>query len=139
MVESVSFWYYCLGTSRGYLIDFRHDNPNNGRSYLYTQPGGGSQNINMGNDSTTTNRTGIIYINGIHFSSGQYNFNSGTWYHVAVVRNANDTHRTWDQGLRFGNRSDGSIEGNAGYFDQIRVFSKRISPSEALALSNEIA
>ena len=139
MVETVSFWYHCVGSDRGYLVDFRHDAPGNGRSYLYTHSGGGSQNINMGNDTTTTNRTGVIYIDGVQFTSGQYNFNSGVWYHICIVRNATDTHRTWDQGLRFGNRSDGTTEGNAGYFDQIRVFNRQISAAEALSLYNEIA
>ena len=139
MVETVSFWYHCVGSDRGYLVDFRHDAPGNGRSYLYTHSGGGSQNINMGNDTTTTNRTGVIYIDGVQFNSGQYNFNSGVWYHICIVRNATDTHRTWDQGLRFGNRSDGTTEGNAGYFDQIRVFNRQISAAEALSLYNEIA
>ena len=139
MVETVSFWYHCVGNSKGYLVDFRHDAPNNGRSYLYTHIGGGDQNINMGNDTTTTNRTGVIYIDGVQFSSGQYNFTSGVWYHIVIVRNGTDTHRTWDQGLRFGNRSDGTTEGNAGYFDQIRVFNRQLSAAEALALYNEIA
>ena len=142
MVETLSFWYHCVGSSRGYLVDFRHDAPNNGRSYLYTHDGasgGTGQNINMGNDTTTTNRTGIIYINGVQFSSGSYHFYDGTWYHIVLVRNNTDTHRTWDQGLRFGNRSDGTTEGNAGYFDQIRVFNRQISAAEALSLYNEIA
>ena len=139
MVETVSFWYHCVGSDRGYLVDFRHDAPGNGRSYLYTHSGGGSQNINMVNDTTTTYRTGLIYIDGVQFTSGQYNFNSGVWYHICIVRNATDTHRTWDQGLRFGNRSDGTTEGNAGYFDQIRVFNRQISAAEALSLYNEIA
>jgi hypothetical protein len=139
MVESVSLWWHCVGNSHGYIVDFRHDNPANGRSYLYTAPGGGDQNIHMGNDTTTTNRTGVIYIDGVQFSSGQYNFTSGVWYHIVMVRNGTDNHRTWDQGLRFGNRSDGTTEGNAGYFDQIRVFNKQITAVEALALYNEIA
>lgn len=139
MVETVSFWYHCVGSNRGYLVDFRHDAPANGRSYLYTHSGGGSQNINMGNDTTTTNRTGVIYINGAQYTSGRYDFYSGTWYHIVLVRNSTDTHRTWDQGLRFGNRSDGTTEGNAGYFDQIRVFNRQLSAAEALALYNEIA
>jgi len=141
MVETVSFWFYCVGSNRGYLVDFRHDAPNNGRSYLYTHdgaPSGTGQNINMGNDTTTTNRTGTIYINGAQYTSGAYNFYDGTWYHIVIVRNATDTHRTWDQGLRFGNRSDASTEGNAGYFDQIRVFDRQINASEALALYNEV-
>ena len=141
MVETVSFWFYCVGSNRGYLVDFRHDNPGNGRSYLYTHDGASSgtgQNINMGNDTTTTNRTGIIYIDGVQYTSGQYNFYDGTWYHIVIVRNATDTHRNWDQGLRFGNRSDASTEGNAGYFDQIRVFDRQITASEALALYNEV-
>jgi len=141
MVETVSFWFYCVGSNRGYLVDFRHDNPGNGRSYLYTHDGASSgtgQNINMGNDTTTTNRTGIIYIDGVQYTSGQYNFYDGTWYHIVIVRNAADTHRNWDQGLRFGNRSDASTEGNAGYFDQIRVFDRQITASEALALYNEV-
>ena len=142
MVETVSFWHHCVGSNRGYLVDFRHDAPGNGRSYLYTHDGasgGTGQNINMGNDTTTTNRTGVIYIDGVQFSSGAYQFYDGTWYHIVLVRNATDTHRTWDQGLRFGNRSDGTTEGNAGYFDQIRVFNRQLSAAEALSLYNEIA
>ena len=141
MVETLSFWYYTVGGITGYLVDFRHDNPANGRSYLYTHSGaigGTGQHIDMGDDTTTTNRTGVIYINGAQYTTGQYNFISGNWYHIVMVRNATDTHRTWDQGLRFGNRSDGTTQGNAGYFDQIRVFDRQISASEALALYNEI-
>ena len=140
MIETVSFWFYCVGGTPGYIVDFRHDNPNNGRSYLYTHAGasgGAGQHVDMGDDTTTTNRTGVIYINGVQYTSGQYNFLVGNWYHIVLVRNASDTHRTWDQGIRFGNRSDGTTHGNAGHFDQIRVFNSRISASQALDLYNE--
>ena len=140
MIETVSFWYYCVGGTPGYLVDFRHDNPNNGRSYLYTHAGasgGTGQHVDMGDDTTTTNRTGVIYINGAQYTSGQYNFLAGNWYHIVLVRNSTDTHRTWDQGIRFGNRSDGTTHGSAGHFDQIRVFNSRISASQAFDLYNE--
>jgi hypothetical protein len=140
MIETVSFWFYCVGGNPGYLVDFRHDNPNNGRSYLYTHAGasgGTGQHVDMGDDTTTTNRTGVIYINGAQYTSGQYNFLAGNWYHIVLVRNSTDTHRTWDQGIRFGNRSDGTTHGEAGHFDQIRVFNSRISASQAFDLYNE--
>ena len=140
MIETVSFWYYCVGGTPGYLVDFRHDNPSNGRSYLYTHAGasgGTGQHVDMGDDTTTTNRTGVIYINGAQYTSGQYNFLAGNWYHIVLVRNSTDTHRTWDQGIRFGNRSDGTTHGSAGHFDQIRVFNSRISASQAFDLYNE--
>jgi len=91
----------------------------------------------MGDDTTSTNRTGVIYINGAQYTSGQYNFLAGNWYHIVLVRNSTDTHRTWDQGIRFGNRSDGTTHGSAGHFDQIRVFNSRISASQAFDLYNE--
>tara|TARA_B100000497_G_scaffold126931_1_gene167201 strand:- start:41 stop:2146 length:2106 start_codon:yes stop_codon:yes gene_type:complete len=140
MIETVSFWFYCVGGTPGYIVDFRHDNPNNGRSYLYTHAGangGTGQHVDMGDDTTTTNRTGVIYINGAQYTSGQYNFLAGNWYHIVLVRNGTDNHRTWDQGIRFGNRSDGTTHGSAGHFDQIRVFNSRISASQALDLYNE--
>ena len=140
MIETVSFWFYCVGGNPGYIVDFRHDNPNNGRSYLYTHAGasgGTGQHVDMGDDTTTTNRTGVIYINGAQYTSGQYNFLAGNWYHIVLVRNSTDTHRTWDQGIRFGNRSDGTTHGSAGHFDQIRVFNSRISASQAFDLYNE--
>jgi hypothetical protein len=140
MIETVSFWFYCVSGNPGYIVDFRHDNPNNGRSYLYTHAGasgGTGQHVDMGDDTTTTNRTGVIYINGAQYTSGQYNFLVGNWYHIVIVRNSTDTHRTWDQGIRFGNRSDGTTHGDAGHFDQIRVFNSRISASQAFDLYNE--
>lgn len=130
LINAVSLWYHCVGTSRGYIVDFRHDAPGNGRSYLYTHSGGGDQNINWGNDTTTTGRTGDMWINGQVFNSGQFNFTSGVWYHIVCSRNATDTHRQWDQGIRIGNRSDGTTEGQAGYFDQVRTFNRPLTQED---------
>lgn len=129
-IYAVSFWAMATGvtSNNGYLIDFRHDNPANGRSYLYTSQG--TKTIDMGNDSTTTNRTGDIWINGVKFTSGTYTFPLGQWVHVVLSANATDTFRTWDQGIRFGNRSDGSTEGLFGQFDQIRTFNRALNQTD---------
>jgi len=137
LIGAVSIWYHCVGTSHGYIIDFRHDGPGNGRSYLYTLPGGGDQYINWGNDTTTTGRTGNMWINGEVYNSGQYNFYNGNWYHIVCSRNATDTHRQWDQGIRIGNRSDGTTEGNAGYFDQVRTFNRPLTQDDVDLLYTE--
>lgn len=130
LIEAVSIWYYCVGTSQGYIVDFRHDGPSNGRSYLYTHSGGGDQHIDWGDDTTTTGKTGDMWINGSVFNSGQYNFYNGNWYHIVMSRNATDTHRQWDQGIRIGNRSDGTSNGNAGYFDQVRTFNRKLTQED---------
>jgi len=136
-IYAVSLWYYCVGSDNGYIVDFRHDGPNNGRSYLYTHSGGGSQNINWTNDTTTTARTGDMWINGTVFNAGQYNLTAGNWYHIVMSANSTDTHRTWDQGIRIGNRSDGTTEGNSGYFDQIRTFNRALIQADVTALYAE--
>ena len=136
-IYAVSLWYYCVGSDNGYIVDFRHDAPNSGRSYLYTQSGGGSQNINWTNDTTTSGSTGNMWINGTVFNTGQYNFTAGNWYHIVMSANSTDTHRTWDQGIRIGNRCDGTTAGNAGYFDQIRTFNRALIQADVTALYAE--
>jgi len=136
-IQAVSIWYKAIGNDNGYIVDFRHDNPNNGRSYLYTLAGS-DQYINMGNDTTTSGQTGDIWINGVAFTSGQYNFTSGNWYHIVVSTNTNNTKQTWDQGIRIGNRSDGTTDGNAGYFDQVRTFNRRLTSADVALLYAEV-
>lgn len=137
-IYAVSFWAYAAGTAaeNGYLVDFRHDGPGNGRGYLYTS--GGTKNINLSNDSTTSNGIGNIYINSVLLTSN-YTFPLNTWVHVVVsVTNPAATAQLWDQGLRFGNRSDGTTEGNFGWFDQIRTFNRSLSQAEVTRLFNEV-
>ena len=136
-IQAVSLWYKAIGSDNGYIVDFRHDAPGNGRSYLYTAAGS-DQYINMGNDTTTSNQTGDIWINGVAFTSGQYNFTSGNWYHIVVITDATNTLQTWDQGIRIGNRSDGTTAGNAGYFDQVRTFNRRLTSSDVALLYAEV-
>jgi hypothetical protein len=92
----------------------------------------------MGNDTTTSNQTGDIWINGVAFTSGQYNFISGNWYHIVVTTDAVNTKQTWDQGIRIGNRSDGTSNGNAGYFDQVRTFNRRLTSADVALLYAEV-
>ena len=81
---------------------------------------------------------GDIYINGTHHTSGEYHFTANTWYHiVCTVDDAGMSHQNWNQGIRFGSRSDGSSGGNGGRFDHIRLFNRSITSSEATTLSNE--
>jgi hypothetical protein len=137
-IYAVSFWAYAAGSAadNGYLVDFRHDAPGNGRGYLYTA--GGTKNINLSNDSTTSNGIGNIYINSVLLTSN-YTFPLNTWVHVVVSStNGAATAQTWDQGLRFGNRSDGTTEGNFGWFDQIRTFNRPLSQAEVTRLFNEV-
>lgn len=137
-IYAVSFWAKATGSStyNGYLVDFRHDDPANQRGYLYTLTN--SKTINTGNDTTTYNGIGNIYINGTLLSSGSYTFPINTWVHVAISTTGTSTAQTWDQGLRFGNRSDGTTEGNFGHFDQIRTFNRSLSQSDVTALYNEV-
>jgi hypothetical protein len=137
-IYAVSFWAYAAGSAadNGYLVDFRHDAPGNGRGYLYTA--GGTKNINLSNDTTTSNGIGNIYINSVLLTSN-YTFPLNTWVHVVVSStNGAATAQTWDQGLRFGNRSDGTTEGNFGWFDQIRTFNRPLSQAEVTRLFNEV-
>jgi hypothetical protein len=136
-IQAVSIWYKAIGNDNGYIVDFRHDNPSNGRSYLYTLAGS-DQYISMGNDTTTSNQTGDIWINGVAFTSGTYNFTSGNWYHIVVTTDAVNTKQTWDQGIRIGNRSDGTSNGNAGYFDQVRTFNRRLTSADVALLYAEV-
>ena len=136
-IQAVSIWYKAIGNDNGYIVDFRHDNTGNGRSYLYTLAGS-DQYISMGNDTTTTNQTGDIWINGVAFTSGSYNFTSGNWYHIVITTNATNTKQTWDQGIRIGNRSDGTSNGNAGYFDQVRTFNRRLTSADVALLYSEV-
>ena len=92
----------------------------------------------MGNDTTTSNQTGDIWINGVAFTSGQFNFTSGNWYHIVITTNATNTKQTWDQGIRIGNRSDGTSNGNAGYFDQVRTFNRRLTSADVALLYAEV-
>lgn len=131
-IYAVSLWYYCVGNDNGYIVDFRHDDPNNLRSYLYTLAGS-DQYINLNDDTTTSNGTGDIWINGVQFTSGQFNFASGNWYHIVISWNDNVS-QAWDQGIRIGNRSDGTSAGNAGYFDQIRTFNRALTASDVAYL-----
>ena len=128
---ALSIWYYCVGTDNGYIVDFRHDDTSNGRGYLYTRSGGqngASQYFDLGDDSTSTNRIGNIYVNGIQHTSGEFQFYDNTWYHIVIsVTDTSKTHQNWDQGIRIGNRSDGTSNGNAGYFDQIRTFNRSLT------------
>jgi len=136
-IQAVSLWYKAIGNDNGYIVDFRHDTPGNSRSYLYTLAGS-DQYINMGNDTTTTNQTGDIWINGVAFTSGQYNFTSGNWYHIVITTDAVSTKQNWNQGIRIGNRSDGTSNGNAGYFDQVRTFNRRLTSSDVALLYAEV-
>lgn len=135
-IYSVSFWAYAAGSASdsGYLVDFRHDAPANSRGYLYTSPG---KTISLSTDSTASNAIGDIYIDSVRLTS-THTFSLNTWTHVVIsVSNAASTSQTWDQGLRFGNRSDGTTSGLFGYFDQIRTFNRSLNQGEVSQLYNE--
>ena len=145
-IYAISSWLYIPSGTTGqgddeYFYEFRHDNPANGRAYLYLmQPtvSGKEMRIDLTNDSTATNNCGDIYINGTKITSGQFNFNADEWYHIVCsVNNASSTHQTWNEGVRFGSRSDGSTGGNTGLIDQIRTFNRALSSSEVTTLYNE--
>ena len=133
---TISIWYRSIGAEDGYIVDFRHDDPGNGRSYLYTLITAGAQYVTLSSDTTKSNGTGDIYINGV-LLTGQYNFIQDNWYHIVMSVNATNTGQTWDQGFRVGNRSDGVGYGNAGYFDQIRTFNRSLTQSDVDALYME--
>ena len=138
-IQAISLWYKAIGSDNGYIVDFRHDAPNDSRGYLYTLAGNVSdQYINMGNDTTFSGAVGDIFINGVAFTSGQFNFTSGNWYHIVITTNNTSAGQTWDRGIRIGNRSDGSTNGNAGYFDQVRTFSRRLVLADVKALYAEV-
>ena len=143
-IYAISAWVYMPTGSGGddeYIFEFRHDNTGNGRGYMYTylsSQSGKIQYIDLSNDTTASNGVGNIYINGTAHTSGQYHFSPNTWHHIVCsVSNASDTKQTWNEGVRFGNRSDGSTGGNFGYIDQIRTFNKALSSSEVTTLYNE--
>ena len=136
-IQAVSIWYKAIGNDNGYIVDFRHDTPGINRSYLYTLAGS-DQYISWSNDTTRTGNTGDIWINGVSFPSGNYNFTSGNWYHIVLSTNTVSTTQTWDQGIRIGNRSDGTSNGNAGYFDQVRTFNRRLTSSDVALLYAEV-
>jgi len=137
-IKTVSLWYKAIGSDNGYIVDFRHDTPGNGRGYLYTLAGS-DQYINRTNDTTTSGNVGDIFINGVAFTgNSSYQFTSGNWYHIVITTNSTSTVQTWDQGIRIGNRSDGSSNGNAGYFDQVRTFNRRLVLAEVKSLYSEV-
>jgi len=144
-IYAISVWVYMPTGSGGddeYIFDFRHDTPSNGRGYLYTylsSQSGKIQYIDLSDDTTASNGLGNIYIDGTQLTSGQYHFSPNTWHHIVCsVSNASDTKQTWNEGVRFGNRSDGSSGGNFGYIDQIRTFNRALTSSEVTTLYNEV-
>jgi len=144
-IYAISAWVYMPTGSGGddeYIFEFRHDNPSNGRGYMYTylsSQSGKIQYIDLSNDTTANNRIGNIYIDGTQITSGQFHFSTNTWHHIVCsVNNASEARQTWNEGVRFGNRADGSSGGNFGYIDQIRTFNRALSSSEVTTLYNEV-
>jgi len=137
-IDGLSFWFNHAETGVdgvGYLVDFRHDDPGNGRPYIYNQDG----SIDLDTDDTASDGVGDIYINGQDlgsFSGNNFPLTPGEWIHVACST-AGNTQSPWDRGLRFGNRSDGDSGGESGYFDNIRTFNRPITQSEAQTLFQE--
>ena len=137
---AVSIWYYCdtdpTDAAARYIFDFRHDNPSNGRSYFYLNP---SDAVSLGDDTTAVNKTGDVYIDGVLLTSS-FTFSQNTWYHV-VCSVDNDTessdHQRWDAGLRIGNRSDGTAQGQTGYFDRCRIFNRPLNSGDVQVLYQE--
>ena len=144
-VYAVSTWvYFPTGTGGDdeYIIDFRGNNPSNGRAYLYTYQASAPfiQMVNLTNDTTAVGNLGNLYVNGVLQSGGSnINFLPNVWYHIVIsVNNSGTTAQTWNVGLRFGSRSDGTTGGNGNYQDQIRTFNRALSGAEVLTLYNEI-
>jgi hypothetical protein len=144
-VYAVSSWvYFPTGSGGGndYIFEMRHDSPSNARAYLYTNQATAPyiQKVNLTNDTTTSGDIGNLYVNGVLQSgSSDINFLPNVWYHiVASVNNSGATAQTWNEGIRFGNRSDGTTGGNGNYQDQIRTFNRALSGAEVLTLYNEI-
>lgn len=142
-VYACSSWvYFPTGSTVGYIHEFRHDNPSNGRAYLYTQAASAPniQKVNLTNDTTASGGVGNLYVNGVLQSGGgDINFLPNVWYHIVCsVNNAGATLQTWNEGIRFGNRSDGTTDGNGNYQDQIRTFNRALTGAEVLTLYNEV-
>jgi hypothetical protein len=139
------------GSNGEYFFEMRHDAPSNGRPYLYfheSSQSGKKGFISYTTDTTASNSTdgfglGAVYINGTKFTSGEFHFDLNTWYHILVQAEGSGyqstTKSNWNQGLRFGNRSDGSTGGNSCFIDQIRVFNRILTQSEITTLANEVA
>lgn len=140
--KAASIWVYPTGgdSSANYIFDFRHDAPNNGRGYLYMI--GTSRNISTSSDSTANGATGHVWINGTKLSGG-VNLSTTSWNHVVVSAKdgtsggGTTTRDLYDQGLRLGNRSDGTGEGKSGYFDHMRIFNRTLGQADVDILYNE--
>jgi len=131
--------------SNEYLIELRHDNDGNNKPYFYyhrSTQSGKLGLISTATDTTAENQIGEIWINGTQHTSGEFHFDVNTWYHIVVNASGstyqNTTKGNWNEGVRFGNRSDGSSSGKVGHIDQIRVFNRALTSSEIGQLYNEV-
>lgn len=137
--KAVSMWVYPNGAGDGgnnYIFDFRHDAPSNGRGYVYmTNP----RNLSTSTDSTTAGGVGHIWLNGTKLS-GTASLNQTSWNHIVVSSKGSSSNSdNYDQGLRLGNRSDGTTEGKSGFFDHLRVFNRTLGQADVDILYNETA